>query len=375
MPGASVEALRRFRAGEPGAEAAPSAIISALRKLGADQTAKNKQFAIDSEGLAQATLATGDPNPRGLIGLPEAAQQRMQDYVGDQMNVGGVTSWHGSPHVIDRFDATKIGTGEGAQAMGYGHYSGEKRGVGQAYADSVTNFRNDELPRFLVGSQPFTKENPMHTAALAVDNNQGRVNDAVHEIWDAHVNRKNYEPFDRLDKWQAESAIDYLRRYGAGNLPKVTEPTLYNKNLYKLDIPDEHVDRMLNWDKGIYEQRPEVLDALGWRGGKGALDDMRWEASQGMYGQVNRIAKENGLENPLFTGGMLHRQMQSDLGSERAASSALANKGLSGTYHLDAYSRNRDDGMTRNFVVFPESEDIIKILGRETIGPNEQCKY
>jgi len=34
-------------------------------------------------------------------------------------SLGAVTAWHGSPHKFDKFDMSKIGTGEGAQAYGF----------------------------------------------------------------------------------------------------------------------------------------------------------------------------------------------------------------------------------------------------------------
>ena len=37
----------------------------------------------------------------------------------------GAIVWHGSPHKFDKFDSSKIGTGEGAQAYGHGLYFAE----------------------------------------------------------------------------------------------------------------------------------------------------------------------------------------------------------------------------------------------------------
>lgn len=49
----------------------------------------------------------------------------------------GAIVWHGSPHKFDKFDSSKIGTGEGAQAYGHGLYLAEKQGVAQEYADAL----------------------------------------------------------------------------------------------------------------------------------------------------------------------------------------------------------------------------------------------
>jgi hypothetical protein len=40
-------------------------------------------------------------------------------------SIGVIKAWHGSPHKFTQFDDSAIGSGEGAQAFGMGHYSGE----------------------------------------------------------------------------------------------------------------------------------------------------------------------------------------------------------------------------------------------------------
>lgn len=48
-----------------------------------------------------------------------------------------IRAYHGSPHDFDRFDLSKIGTGEGAQAYGHGLYFAEKEGVARSYRDNL----------------------------------------------------------------------------------------------------------------------------------------------------------------------------------------------------------------------------------------------
>ena len=55
--------------------------------------------------------------------------------------------WHGSPHDHNKFDSTKIGTGEGAQAYGYGHYFAESKDVAEYYKKLLVNFKK---PKYLV---------------------------------------------------------------------------------------------------------------------------------------------------------------------------------------------------------------------------------
>jgi hypothetical protein len=49
-----------------------------------------------------------------------------------------IRAYHGTPHKFDKFDMSKIGTGEGAQAYGHGLYFAENEGVARSYRDTLT---------------------------------------------------------------------------------------------------------------------------------------------------------------------------------------------------------------------------------------------
>lgn len=50
----------------------------------------------------------------------------------------GIRAYHGSPHDFDRFDLSKIGTGEGAQAYGHGLYFAGNENVAKGYRDNLS---------------------------------------------------------------------------------------------------------------------------------------------------------------------------------------------------------------------------------------------
>jgi GNAT superfamily N-acetyltransferase len=66
-------------------------VIDALRRMYAESQARAQQFNADAETQAQAAIQQRTPFPGG------PAQQRMQDYVGDQMGIGGVIGGWGMP--------------------------------------------------------------------------------------------------------------------------------------------------------------------------------------------------------------------------------------------------------------------------------------
>jgi len=75
-----------------------------------------------------------------------------------------VTVWHGSPHESDAFDASKIGTGEGAQAFGHGLYLAENKTVADEYAGNYGILYKVALPESMVArmldwDKPLSEQN------------------------------------------------------------------------------------------------------------------------------------------------------------------------------------------------------------------------
>jgi hypothetical protein len=58
-----------------------------------------------------------------------------------------VDAWHGSPYQFDKFTTEKIGTGEGAQAFGWGLYFTDLKGIAESYANVLSqNVKKDITP-------------------------------------------------------------------------------------------------------------------------------------------------------------------------------------------------------------------------------------
>ena len=55
-----------------------------------------------------------------------------------------VEAWHGSPHELKKFDMSKVGTGEGAQAFGWGMYFTSESDIAKYYAKKLTDWTNTE---------------------------------------------------------------------------------------------------------------------------------------------------------------------------------------------------------------------------------------
>lgn len=130
----------------------------------------------------------------------EAAQRALADY-GSQMGMAGAIVWHGSPHKFDKFDSSKIGTGEGKQQQGIGAYLAESPAVGQKYADKESWKRGMDsgylykvdVPDDLIGSMA-NHDLPMSQQPDAVKSIIGRLLNA-----DAKQSLKDYHGWDDVN--------------------------------------------------------------------------------------------------------------------------------------------------------------------------------
>jgi hypothetical protein len=233
--------------------------------------------------------------------------------------------YHGTPHRFDpteenplgEFDASKIGTGEGQQVYGHGIYLAEAQDVGDSYRRALTPHQ-------------VTSDAAQSLANYAV--RQRREPEAAIQ-W-LEKERKAYKETPPPETMkQYDDAIAILRK---GNVEKVG-------NLYKADLPDEMIDRMLDWDKPLSEQPEAVRKALRDVYNADWLGDESKQTGQDLY---KRMGKMHG----------------DDIA---AVSRDLRDIGIPGIRYLDAGSRGQGGSGTRNFVVFPGEEKKVKILKRE----------
>jgi hypothetical protein len=133
-----------------------------------------------------------------------------------------LTVYHGTPHKFDKFKTSKIGTGEGNQAFGWGLYFAESRMVAKQYQASVTS------------------KQPGNTASL---------------MWGIYGSGENF--------WIENGDLD---RRGPFKTRSEAEAALLEVmgekgNLYTVELlPDE--EDFLDWDKPLSEQSEKVKAAL-----------------------------------------------------------------------------------------------------------------
>ena len=260
----------------------------------------------------------------GAKALGPTAVRMGEGYLQRQGLMPQLDVYHGSPHKFDRFDASKIGTGEGAQAYGHGLYLAESPDVAKGYKDKLSP---DTITRV---------KNDVYN--IAGDDNH------ILTIYDANgkATKTPYLSPDELDKWVGKDAADMLRAKGDGDYKGLN---IDFGNLYKVDLPDEQIAKMLDWDKPLSEQSVEIRSSLA----------PIIEATAKSFPEI-RKADPTGAQ--LYRSYVNHRGNNADYASE-----GFRQAGIPGIKYLDATSRGAGTG-TRNFVTFPGEEQSLTILER-----------
>jgi hypothetical protein len=265
-----------------------------------------------------------------------------------------VYAYHGSPYKFDKFDLSKIGTGEGAQAFGWGLYFTDLESIARHYAKTLAKTNVITLEEFMVNNNVETVYE-QYILKKYIDNYQDI--DKTIEAQKKELQREK-EKLTKVKKgdeiydtslWSIE---DYIERTLGNitfseNVVKILEgvqQNLKNRNLYKVTLhkgknPDQYT--WLEWDKPISEKN---LDK--------AISLLRKEKKATNL-EIDRIKiNKNG------TGHNLYNSFMNVYGSQKQASLALLRAGIDGIkYPAESIARGATSDTARgyNYVVFDEN--------------------
>jgi hypothetical protein len=364
----------------------------------------------------QPTL--GDAWSSTAQNLDQTAGQFMRDVSGGDIQaamnnpffpLAGMTVYHGSPHKFDAFDLSKIGTGEGAQAYGHGLYFAENPGVAKQYRSTLAQPEWSEIP---VSPELQQELQSTYADMLRVIGPNVTPADALDRVLEiTKQGQKVAAQIGNFDKY-TQLMDQHSQLYGAR---KQVAAIKQGGGLYNVDLPDEHIAKMLDWDKPLSEQPESVRKALtpilekvadfrvqeagkgfqvlhkgGWLTGQFPKTykteaDARAALQKYMETEMHTrdIIPTNADEAKLFSDAGIPGLKYLDNGSRNAGgwhltppsetvsgkwmlkSSDYNSKGI----HFDtedaarAALKKKLDGETRNFVVFDDK--IVKVLKRE----------
>jgi len=268
--------------------------------------------------------------------------------------------YHGTPHTfapasgnpLGEFDHSRMGSGEGNQAFGWGTYLAEQPRVANSYVNAgqyIDPTKVKYMGRSIQHHYETAQRNHDRASRLSVNDPAYQGANAAHALWEkmmthghpqSVINDALADPDDWPELTKVAKSID---------LNKFTD--LPRGNLYHVEIPEHHVERMLDWDKAWKDQPEYVKHAL-----KSSGVFKRYKENLSDY------STPMGTRNKEMRGGNIYAFLEHEQKGDRAASEHLKSLGVPGLKFLDAFSRDAKRG-TRNFVLFDPS--IAKIVERE----------
>lgn len=282
------------------------------------------------------------------ISVSEAYEKYKLKVVGEPVSGVNQEVWHGTPYrgiENEGFSLHAIGTGEGAQAYGWGIYFAGDREISEAYrrklspVESVISFPEfDESVTFIETNEGWVSEEDggvlegMEAAAADIlehgDIEEVRQNlaEALEDDFDRIQVHRSSNEYDVDD---VQEALDLIDR---GGIKIETR----NGQLYSADIPENDV--LLDYDSPLSEQ-PEAV--------KAALEKAFAEQDKA---ETFAEMQEEGARGEDF-----YNALAEDDGPQ-AASELLLKHGIPGLRYLDGNSRADGEG-NHNFVIW--NEDLL----------------
>ena len=250
----------------------------------------------------------------------------------------------GFPHGRPRLD--KIGTGEGMGVKGWGFYSADVPEVGDTYKHSVR--RSSDLSLLeAIGDLYLDSEFIEKGIDKAVTELFGKDVSFSHDLNDADAQRA------------IKHAID--NGYIQNPLDSVTEASLY-----KLDIPDDIMDKLLDWDRPLSEQSEYVKSKLAdmiefWISSTDTDDDFDGAKQRMMSSMTGEyLYNFDDFWKAMDKAGFMY------FDGDRSVSEYLASIGILGNRYLDGMSRRKyGGGGTYDYVIWDQPTlDRVALLER-----------
>lgn len=245
----------------------------------------------------------------------------------------GMIAYHGSPHIFNKFDSSKIGTGEGAQAYGHGLYLSETPEVAKQYAGALSAARATKT----VGNVDLTQAY------------QNMPTDIPETLLAA---RRDFRTLKDMGELSPADKRDFLAAV------KNNITAAQGGALYKVDLPDSAVARMLDWDKPLAEQPANVAEMFN---RSGMYDEMSGHLGSDIWKRLIEKQVTPLKSWPQDGGWVAHKKA-----APARAADQLRSLGIPGIRYLDGGSRWAGDG-SRNMVIFPGEENLLTILERNGI--------
>ena len=332
-----------------------SDLIEFAKEKGYDGVYVDEGVTQGKDGLEKAGYSVIPAEPNQI----KSATDNNGNFDAKNLNIYFQEVFHGSPHNFENFSTENIGTGEGAQAFGWGLYFTNQESIARFYADKLAN----EPARIsLIAKNEYLKSRKK--SLRDVENKEkyeARINKNINhfrkELKQAQKagdesEIKFYEgliddSIKQLDENERLSLIESFKKDIATAEQEIAElkaSMKNNRNLYTVEIPDEGY---LQWDKTYSKE--DIRNILTYAKNKFPekninvdylMEDLKYPEKQ--------------------TGEGIYKEISYILGSDKAASLFLKDLGYIGidypAHSLSGYT-SQDE---RNYVIFDEANANIK---------------
>ncbi len=286
-------------------------------------------------------------------------------------NVQFHTGWHGSPHEFDRFSTDYMGTGEGAQAYGWGLYFTDKEGIGRQYArklglgaiknlnvNGISLYENGEPTNYdyrvqgehlaMLQEQLFANEQ-LFDERLSPD----EMLEGVQEWFDNEINNAKEEAKD--DDYYNDY-VEVLEKHRPETLSDIKLERNKDRNLYKVKIHgDKTIDELnfMRWDKPLWNTENAVrviknqLEAEGYTVIESSEVYLKGIQRRGEYTDFSIHENQSGEK--------VYKALTGLLGSDKEASLFLLRAGIDGIQYPTEFLSKGEQEDSYNYVVFDES--------------------
>jgi hypothetical protein len=267
----------------------------------------------------------GDPFSIGRTTVTPTADSRLFKGAEGSPTVLGPASFsirahHGTPHKVDKFTTGKIGTGEGAQAYGWGLYFAEAQSVAEQYRKTLG-----------LTWDGFTRTDPAGAANFQEE---------VEEFMLAKPTEAQLLDEMRLTLLGVRDAV-----YEPDTIENVKSAASSAGNLYTVNLKVED-DQLLDWDKPLSDH-PKSL----------------WPSLEKIFGKLE--SPDGDLDTTSAAEAYSNLAEDSD---PESASRAIYAAGIRGIRFLDGNSRGTGEG-SYNYVIFDEADIEILEENGQPVAP------
>ena len=241
---------------------------------------------------------------------------------GGPIDDSDIAAYHGTPHDFERFDMSKIGSGQGEQAYGHGLYFAQNEDVAKTYRDDLSSNRqvlDDRSVADLAREGLMAREATPDQEIARFVNQYGRTARNVMAVNAPHL----------VDRYDELIGGDRLKSAG---------------KMYEVRIK-AHPDSIMDWNKKLSEQ-PNIMGAL-------AEQHANLDPSHEKFEYLDLAHKRIAEKPDVSAGAHAHYYLKQALGN-KGASDYLNGLGIKGIKYLDEGSRGVGQG-THNYVIFDDS--------------------